>query len=77
MGGKVGISVQSALLNIAHGNASVDLETTRLLNDRTLSIDEINEGIIDGCLAVNYPNVPRTTVINTLAPIPINSSGKS
>lgn len=46
-------------------------------NGRTLTIDEINEGIVDGCLAANHPNVPRTTRINTLAPIPIKSSGKS
>lgn len=46
-------------------------------NGRILSIEEINEAIIDGCLAANYPNLPRTTRINTLAPTSINASGKS
>lgn len=46
-------------------------------NGRVLSIEEINEAIIDGCLAANHPNLPRTTRINTLAPTSINASGKS
>lgn len=46
-------------------------------NGRILSIEEINEAIIDGCLAANHPNLPRTTRINTLAPTSINTSGKS
>ncbi|MUZ92687.1 hypothetical protein GOZ97_14745 [Agrobacterium vitis] len=46
-------------------------------NGRVLSIEEINEAIIDGCLAANHPNLPRTTRINTLAPTSINTSGKS
>lgn len=46
-------------------------------NGRALSIEEINEAIIDGCLAANHPNLPRTTRINTLAPTSINASGKS